>query len=204
MNANKTLKIGAWALAGAVLVGALVYYNFIDDNGTTGTKEKATVGDVCPDFTVGKYAVENDDFTYTDETFTLSDKRGKVVVLNFWATWCQPCKEEIPHFNELYEEYDGEVEVVIINGETSWTAREFAQNILNNETLPDYESYYNAWTDYTCTFARYEADNDVYGLFDVAGALPVTVVVDKEGVIRCVAESSMSLAALEAVVSPLL
>ncbi len=43
--------------------------------------------------------------SHTDSLFTLSDFRGKVVLLNFWATWCGPCRMEIPEFNELYEKY---------------------------------------------------------------------------------------------------
>ena len=39
------------------------------------------------------------------EQVSLSDYEGKVVLVDFWATWCPPCRMEIPHFNELYEEY---------------------------------------------------------------------------------------------------
>jgi len=43
-----------------------------------------------------------------DRTVSLSDFRGKVLILDFWATWCPPCKREIPHFNDLYEKYRSE------------------------------------------------------------------------------------------------
>jgi peroxiredoxin len=48
------------------------------------------------------------DFTLSNgygQTITLSKYRGKVVILNFWATWCPPCKAEIPGFISLYEKY---------------------------------------------------------------------------------------------------
>ncbi|MBZ5664626.1 MAG: redoxin domain-containing protein [Acidobacteriia bacterium] len=41
----------------------------------------------------------------TGQTFDLSAYRGKVVLLDFWATWCDPCREEIPHFVELQDKY---------------------------------------------------------------------------------------------------
>ncbi len=48
------------------------------------------------------------DFHLTDlysKPVSLSTSRGKVVILDFWATWCPPCREEIPHFKELYAQY---------------------------------------------------------------------------------------------------
>ena len=48
------------------------------------------------------------DFTLTalnDSSYRLSDLKGKVVLINFWATWCGPCRMEIPEFNELHENY---------------------------------------------------------------------------------------------------
>ena len=40
-----------------------------------------------------------------DSSYTLSNMRDKVILINFWATWCGPCRMEIPDFNELYEKY---------------------------------------------------------------------------------------------------
>ena len=59
-----------------------------------------------------KEAIEKaSDFTLkaiNDSTYTLSKLKGNVVLINFWATWCGPCRMEIPEFNELYEKYHDE------------------------------------------------------------------------------------------------
>lgn len=51
---------------------------------------------LAPDFSLS---------TLSGEKLSLSDYRGKVVLLDFWATWCEPCREEIPHFVELQSHY---------------------------------------------------------------------------------------------------
>jgi peroxiredoxin len=56
------------------------------------------------------------DFTLRDvdgNAVTLSELKGKVVVLSFWATWCGPCKEEMPHFQALYGKLQGDGLVVL-------------------------------------------------------------------------------------------
>ena len=195
-NKAKAIKIGACALAGAVLCGALVYYNFIEKEQTG-----AMLYDDCPDFTLSTYKVEGDKFVVSGETFTLSQMVGeKVIVLNFWATYCQPCREEIPHFNEFYEQYKDSVEVVIINGETSVTAQSLLDDYVNNPEDTNYEKNYSNWTEYSCTFARYEKDNNVLGMFEVESALPVTVIVDKAGKIKYMESASLSYEELEELV----
>ena len=58
------------------------------------------------------------DFTLpmlSGESFTLSQMRGKTTIINFWASWCGPCKMEAPHLQEFYEEYSDQVEIVAVN-----------------------------------------------------------------------------------------
>ena len=58
------------------------------------------------------------DITFYDlsgNAVKLSDYFGKPIVLNFWASWCGPCKEEMPAFDEVYTQYGGEVVFLMVN-----------------------------------------------------------------------------------------
>ena len=63
-------------------------------------------GDMAPDFSVE---------LLTGETFTLSEHRGTVVALDFWATWCGPCVQKMPSTQALSEQFEGQVMFVGIN-----------------------------------------------------------------------------------------
>jgi cytochrome c biogenesis protein CcmG, thiol:disulfide interchange protein DsbE len=66
--------------------------------------EPLTVGKVAPDFALPDL---------DDKTVKLSDFRGKVVFLNFWATWCKPCREEMPSMEVLYKNFENNGLVVL-------------------------------------------------------------------------------------------
>ena len=69
--------------------------------------------------TAERQTVQAPDFTLTDQysnEHTLSDYQGKTVFLNFWATWCPPCRSEMPEIQELYENYGSNEEDLIVLG----------------------------------------------------------------------------------------
>lgn len=72
-------------------------------------------------FVASAYALDNgtkaQNFKLTDlqgNTVSLSDYKGKVVVLNFWASWCPPCKAEMPEFNDMDKEFKKSGEAVLL------------------------------------------------------------------------------------------
>src|SRR6476660_8687237 len=84
-----------------MLVSVMLVFGFHMTRKSDGQAQ--AVGDLkgrpAPDFTL--QSLDN-------KTVHLSDFRGKAVLLNFWATWCQPCKIEMPWFAELQRQYAGE------------------------------------------------------------------------------------------------
>lgn len=80
------------------------------DSGEEGTDTSA-VHTGADEGTADEQTLPAIDFTLTDQygnTHTLSDYKGKTVFLNFWATWCPPCRAEMPDIQKLYETYDTE------------------------------------------------------------------------------------------------
>jgi DsbE subfamily thiol:disulfide oxidoreductase len=109
------------------------------------------------------------DFTLPDprgKKVSLQDFRGKVVFLNFWATWCESCREEMPSMERLYQEYKGKgLEIVAVNVKDKRPdALAFVKELkLNYPVLMDPEGEVGL----------------LYGAF----GLPVTYLIDRKGVV---------------------
>jgi len=98
----------------------------------------------------------------------LSDLRGKVVLLNFWATWCGPCRVEMPAMERLYSAFsrkDFEILAVSTDAQGAAVTRPFQQE--NHLTFP----------------ILHDADYRV-GLTYGARTLPMTFMVDRQGIVR--------------------
>ncbi|MCM3653618.1 TlpA family protein disulfide reductase [Metabacillus litoralis] len=92
-------------LATSLLV-FLVGYAIFQAINPTNAKVGITEGNVPPDFEL---------MTLDGEKMSLSSLEGKKVILNFWATWCPPCREEMPDMQKIHDEYEGEVVVAAVN-----------------------------------------------------------------------------------------
>jgi thiol-disulfide isomerase/thioredoxin len=106
--------------------------------------------------------------TYKGGTVSLSDLRGKVVMLDFWATWCPPCLEEMPHLIKLAKEYEGKGLVFVA---------------ASRDDMPDaplfVEEYVKSRMPELAPYVVYAPD-EMAAAFKV-NALPTLYFLDKEG-----------------------
>jgi cytochrome c-type biogenesis protein len=125
--------------------------------------------------------------TIDGEPFRLADLRGQVVLLNFWATWCGPCRGEIPEFNEMVREHGGRgfAVVGVTSHDTPEQVRGFQRDVPQN---------------YTVLFGA----DDTPDRFNNGPGLPVTYVLDRQGRVREKILGPRDRAGFEALVRPLL
>ena len=115
---------------------------------------------MAPDFTLHSLGGPN---------LRLQEQRGQVVLVNFWATWCGPCRKEMPHLNRLYEKYraSGFVLLGVNVDDDSRNAAEVAAKL--GVKFP----------------VLLDADKKASKLYDLS-AMPATVLIDRDGRVRYV------------------
>lgn len=170
-------RIVVWALAAAAVVAALwiVVPLF-------GTQQGHAAG---PAGMAGQAAPV---FALTDDRghpVSLDEYRGRVVVMNLWASWCPPCRAEMPDLQRLSQTYRGRIAIVGVNeGESPDRARAFAQAL---------HIAFPIWID----------DQQRYGRVYAALGLPTTVIVGRDGTVVRGFDGALAYPQMRAAVSDL-
>jgi peroxiredoxin len=126
--------------------------------GTSSAISAVALSSLAPDFTL---------HTLTGPNMRLQEQRGRVVMVNFWATWCSPCRQEMPQLNKLYERYraSGLVLLGVNVDEDPRHASDVATRLgLKFPVLLD-------------------TDKAVSRVYDL-GSMPSTVLIDRDGQVR--------------------
>jgi thiol-disulfide isomerase/thioredoxin len=176
--------VSAWTRAGfaAFLLGVVA--NGVVLSSYLGGQESGVAND---------RATQRPDFTLNDLEHRPRAARewdGKVLVINFWATWCSPCRREIPQFIELQQEFGGRgLQFLGIAVDDAAAARDFVRSLGIN---------------YPVLVGEQDAIEVAKAYGNVIGALPYTVVVDRKGAIVLTHQGEISGSQLEPVIASLI
>jgi len=167
----KILKIVTASLLAILLAGVLIYANFIHKDAEI---EEVSEGDKCPSL----------DFEVVGENMSVNTEyyHGKVMVINFWGTWCGPCKAELPYFDKLAEDYGDAVSVIAVH------------TVLDKDTADSYIDENFPMSDIEWVFDKpLDSTSDYYyTLFGGKGDYPMTVIIDRKGVVQYVIRGSVT------------
>ncbi|MCG6954848.1 MAG: TlpA family protein disulfide reductase [Gemmatimonadetes bacterium] len=146
----RSVEVALWLM----VVGA-VLYRFVPGVGPQQVSEDGT----APNFTV---------HTLSGDKVTLSDLRGDVVLVNFWATWCPPCRLEIPGFQRVYDDYKDKGFTVV--------------GLSTDEAGPGVVQRFVS--EHSITYPIGMATNEMRRLYGGVDALPQSFLLDKTGHVR--------------------
>ena len=174
------------------LAGVLVYFNVIDKSPTPSTPptEEQTppvgeedqpklgyeIGNLC-------YSVDIPVVNTDGEIFNISNTRGKLTVINFWNTGCQPCLEELPHFDEFAKAHLDTVEIIAIC--SNFDAEDVSDFVTEN------------FDGYSLKFGLDLPGEAYFFQLGGKGTWPMTLVLDADGVVVYRAYEKVSYEKLE-------
>lgn len=163
----KKLKIKGSSVVNILLVAALLVLIFVPDAKAGLMNGLMKIGLFSPDVSQPVKTMTAASAKFRDgngNIISLSDLKGKVVFLNFWATWCPPCRAEMPSMNDFYKKYKSNDEIVFITVDADNNYQK-AKKFLDRKKL---------------SLPLYTVASEIpSALF--AGKLPTTLVIDKQG-----------------------
>ncbi len=169
-----------------LVVGA-VYLNKSNGNTSYASGQVPAENEVTETASEGRMAPDFSLVSTEGKTVKLSDFRGKVVVLDFWATWCPPCKAEIPDFIKLYSKYkDSGFQMLGVSVDQGGLG----------DVIPFMKSY-------GINYPILMANSRVVSSYGGIRGIPTTFVIDKEGKIRASYEGYRPASVFEGLVKQL-
>ena len=127
--------------------------------------EKEEKPDNLPGLGIGEKAPDFELETLDGKVVKLSDYRGKKIILNFWATWCPPCKKEMPAMEEFYKQSGDDVVLLAVNIDPQYDVKQFITS--NGITFP-------------ILLDKKDEVNSTYQVLTI----PTTYFIDEDGIIR--------------------
>lgn len=168
---------------GLFLIGIAILYPNLKSNNTQFLSKGSTTIPVHVDYQAPEIALTN----LFSQNVSLSDYKGKIVLVNNWATWCPPCKAEMPTLEAFYQEHvnDGFIIIAIESGESLEEVTEFVEY---------YGITFPVWID------REGIALDAFNNWN----LPSSYVLDREGTVRLAWTGEINTAMLNKYIIPLL
>lgn len=167
-------RVNILVIFGLVVLLGWGIFNYVSSINETEEIRKEASSEVMSNVEVGvQVGMKSPDFklkTLDGTNITLSEMKGKKVILNFWATWCPPCKAEMPHMQEFYDEnQNSNIEILAVNLSTA------EKNSKNVELFVK---------DYNLTFPiLLDSDGEIVDMYQ-AFTIPTSYIIDSKGVIR--------------------